>query len=233
MSKGGPPPAPPFPTARGACPYRGLGPAGPRASTGVPRAPQSARPRAPSVRLLNPTLRQTWPRERPGAAMCVQGIDVQCVLQFTLVNAAGCALHRCTSRVIHRSELYFSIHDHLLGRLASARIALTNRTPRRGLPPEPAVSRWYAPRAGQNMGAAGLPSDPGDLTVAPLLSRVPWGHPPADPCRTTDVGRAEQRARWRLPPNRRFDGRRARAHPVAPGGSNGQPPCRPPPEAPK
>ena len=40
--------------------------------------------------------------------MCVQGIDVQCVLQFTLINAAGCALHRCTSRVIHRSELSFS-----------------------------------------------------------------------------------------------------------------------------
>ena len=90
-----------------------------------PRAPQSARPRAPGVRLLNPTLRQMWPRERPGAAMCVQGIDVQCVLQFTLVNAAGCALHRCTSRVIHRSELYFWIHDLLLGRPAvPARISL-------------------------------------------------------------------------------------------------------------
>lgn len=37
--------------------------------------------------------------------MCVQGVDVQCVLQFTLVNAAGCALHRRTSRVIHRIEL--------------------------------------------------------------------------------------------------------------------------------
>ena len=47
---------------------------------------------------------QAWPRERPGAAVCVQGVDDQCVLQFTLVNAAGCALHRCTSQVIHRSE---------------------------------------------------------------------------------------------------------------------------------
>ena len=47
------------------------------------------------------------PGRDPGAAMCVQGIDVQCVLQFTLINAAGCALHRCTSRVIHRSELSF------------------------------------------------------------------------------------------------------------------------------
>ena len=39
--------------------------------------------------------------------MCVQDIDVQCVLQFTLLHAAGCALHRHTSRVIHRLELYF------------------------------------------------------------------------------------------------------------------------------
>lgn len=40
----------------------------------------------------------------PEVAICVQGFDVQCVLQFTLVNAAGCALHRHTSRVIHRIE---------------------------------------------------------------------------------------------------------------------------------
>lgn len=41
----------------------------------------------------------------PEAAICVQDIDVQCVLQFTLIHAAGCALHRHTSRVIHRLEL--------------------------------------------------------------------------------------------------------------------------------
>ncbi len=41
----------------------------------------------------------------PEAAMCVQDIDAQCVLQFTLVHAAGCALHRLASRVIHRLEL--------------------------------------------------------------------------------------------------------------------------------
>ncbi len=40
----------------------------------------------------------------PEAAICVQDIDVQCVLQFTLIHAAGCALHRHTSRVIHRVE---------------------------------------------------------------------------------------------------------------------------------
>jgi len=46
----------------------------------------------------------------PEAAICVQDIDVQCVLQFTLVNAAGCALHRHTSRVIHRLEWYVRYH---------------------------------------------------------------------------------------------------------------------------
>ena len=44
----------------------------------------------------------------PEAAMCVQDVDVQCVLQFTLIRAAGCALHRRASRVIRRSEVYFS-----------------------------------------------------------------------------------------------------------------------------
>jgi hypothetical protein len=57
---------------------------------------------------ISQTLKQTWPRERPRAAMCVQDVDVQCVLQFTLSNAASCALHRLASRVIHRSEVGFS-----------------------------------------------------------------------------------------------------------------------------
>ena len=46
------------------------------------------------------------PREDAGAAMCVRSVDDQCVLQFTLVHAAGCVLHRRTSRVIHRRELF-------------------------------------------------------------------------------------------------------------------------------
>ncbi len=57
--------------------------------------------------ILDPTLRRAWPRDLPGAAICVQDVDVQCVLQFTLIHAAGCALHRHTSRVIHRLELSF------------------------------------------------------------------------------------------------------------------------------
>jgi hypothetical protein len=54
----------------------------------------------------------------PEAAICVQDIDVQCVLQFTLVNAAGCALHRHTSRVIHRLE--WSVHFKSRRRLTTA-----------------------------------------------------------------------------------------------------------------
>lgn len=45
---------------------------------------------------------------RPLAAMCVQDVDAQGVLQFALIHTVGCALHRHTSRVIHRLELYFS-----------------------------------------------------------------------------------------------------------------------------
>ena len=38
--------------------------------------------------------------------MCVQNANDQCVLQFTLLLAAGCVLHRRTSRAIHHRELY-------------------------------------------------------------------------------------------------------------------------------
>ena len=38
----------------------------------------------------------------PEAAIRVQNIDAQCVLQFTLLLAASCVLHRRPSRVIHR-----------------------------------------------------------------------------------------------------------------------------------
>lgn len=62
---------------------------------------------AAPVITLSPTLGQARLRQRAGAAICVQDVDVQCVLQFTLIHAAGCALHRRTSRVIHRIELCF------------------------------------------------------------------------------------------------------------------------------
>ena len=53
-----------------------------------------------------PTLKRAWPKDGPLAAICVQSVDVQCVLQFTLIHAAGCVLHRRTSRVIHRLKLF-------------------------------------------------------------------------------------------------------------------------------
>jgi hypothetical protein len=55
-------------------------------------------------------------RELP-TAMCVRGVDDLCVLQFTLIIAAGCALHRRTSRVIHRIELYFLGFERRRGQL--------------------------------------------------------------------------------------------------------------------
>ena len=62
--------------------------------------------------------------------MCVQDADDRCVLQFTLHNAAGCALHRRASRVIHRSELYIAcsgatlvLHTTRAGRQAASNAA--------------------------------------------------------------------------------------------------------------
>lgn len=65
--------------------------------------PTKLQPRDPEAPIdEKATLRQAWPREEPGAAKCVRSVDDQCVLQFTLVLAASCVLHRRTSRVIHR-----------------------------------------------------------------------------------------------------------------------------------
>ena len=54
--------------------------------------------------------------------MCVQDIDVQRVLQFTLIHAANCALHRHTSRVIHRIESFTLVNV----------ISIRSRRPRQG-----------------------------------------------------------------------------------------------------
>ena len=58
--------------------------------------------------------------------MCVRGVDDLCVLQFTLINAAGCALHRRTSRVIHRIELCFLLVQKVESR-GNVRLALRDR----------------------------------------------------------------------------------------------------------
>ena len=61
--------------------------------------------------------------------MCVRDVDVQCVLQFTLINAAGCALHRRTSRVIHRLELYLRPHKADFRRRSSGNDLAPRREP--------------------------------------------------------------------------------------------------------
>ena len=63
----------------------------------------------PAMGRTSPTLRRAWPKDGPLAAICVQSVDVQCVLQFTLIHAAGCVLHRRTSRVIHRLKLFLFV----------------------------------------------------------------------------------------------------------------------------
>ena len=79
-----------------------------------------------------PTLRQTWPRVGPEAAMCVRKISAQCVLQFTPSLAAGCVLHRPVSRVIHCSELCFFFFFELRGFPPSAlcvRVSVSRDSP--------------------------------------------------------------------------------------------------------
>lgn len=67
--------------------------------------------------------------EDPVAAICVQEVDVQGVLQFTLIHTVGCALHRHTSRVIHRSKLF------TLGDLKNSRCTFLSFSRTRGGPP--------------------------------------------------------------------------------------------------
>ena len=67
--------------------------------------------------------------------MCVRDADDRCVLQFTLRNAAGCALHRRASRVIHRSELFVAPtgrREFCFTRAAHGRQGRRHHGPRRG-----------------------------------------------------------------------------------------------------
>jgi hypothetical protein len=88
-----------------------------KATRQTPRKPRARYREQIARSVCSPTLRRAWPRDGPEAAICVQDIDVQCVLQFTLIHAASCALHRRTSRVIHRSKLS-SISCYLRGEIA-------------------------------------------------------------------------------------------------------------------
>ena len=103
-------------------------------STLIPKRPRSEarnRPRRGRVREFalrqKPTLNRAWPRERPRAAMCVRNVDDQGVLQFTLIHAVGCVLHRRGSRAIHRLQLFFSLSNRARvrgGRAAGTRPSL-------------------------------------------------------------------------------------------------------------
>ena len=66
------------------------------------RTTHSMLPTPSSWRDLSMTLRQALNEDKLRSAICVQNIDVQCVLQFTLSLAFCCVLHRHMSRVIHR-----------------------------------------------------------------------------------------------------------------------------------
>ena len=67
------------------------------------RAP--AKSRHDSLVIVNDAqTNEVW-ATRAQTAMCVQSANDQCVLQFTLLLAAGCVLHRRTSRAIHHREL--------------------------------------------------------------------------------------------------------------------------------
>ena len=79
--------------------------AGAPGESGRHGAPASTMDTAANVLVCRPSDGR-GPGRRPEAAMCVQGVDVQCVLQFTLIHAAGCALHRRASRVIHCPKLF-------------------------------------------------------------------------------------------------------------------------------
>ena len=56
-----------------------------------------------------PTLRQTKPRVRPEAAICVRKSSARRVLHFTPLITASCVLHRPANRVIHRLQLYLHL----------------------------------------------------------------------------------------------------------------------------
>src|SRR5882757_7805537 len=57
-----------------------------------------------------PTLRQTKPRERPEAAICVRKSSARRVLHFTPLFTVSCVLHRSANRVIHRLQLYLYLN---------------------------------------------------------------------------------------------------------------------------
>lgn len=108
------------------------------------------------------------------AAICVQDVDVQCVLQFTLIHAAGCALHRHTSRVIHRLESSLSKSK---GSTTTSR-QQSDASPRPGQGPNQkgkttVVKNNRGRRGGTRPGWAGRSSLDHRLECSPAETRVP------------------------------------------------------------
>ena len=75
-----------------------------------PRAPGTARDDGTSPSNLREAVKRPSTERGPGsnrrAAMCVRSVDDQGVLQFTLIHAVGCVLHRRASRAIRRLQLF-------------------------------------------------------------------------------------------------------------------------------
>ena len=84
--------------ATGPCPAQGTGRAGVRKAHSRP-------PVSPSIRPLD---RRGHGREARGHHVRSRFRSSLCVLQFTSVNAAGCALHRCTSDPLLRVAFSYS-----------------------------------------------------------------------------------------------------------------------------
>ena len=84
--------------------------------------------------------------------MCVRNADDHCVLQFTLIHAAGCVLHRRTSRVIHRQELstrFVSASSLLPGSGGDVSPSFVRSRLKKRVSPRPVVSGaeiWVASR---------------------------------------------------------------------------------------
>ena len=112
---------------------------GDRAATQQRYEGSMRRKEPPAMGRTLPTLKRAWPKDGPLAAICVQSVDVQCVLQFTLIHAAGCVLHRRTSRVIHRLKLFSFLQIHKLDRAPTSE-GCRQRNDRSSLSFQPQVS---------------------------------------------------------------------------------------------
>ena len=140
----------------------------------------------------SPTLRRAWPKDGPLAAICVQSVDVPCVLQFTLIHAAGCVLHRRTSRVIHRLKLFSLSFCNFFGSPTST-ISARQRSRANGSPMFHR-SVYHEEKKGKKKTHAGRPAlgslslrHGGRWTTWRLCRRLPLSDLPAAPEPELDI----------------------------------------------